>query len=72
MVSRQHADGSWDKAFDNGGTSIDSGKLLTSNLIRFLTYMYIVTKEECYKTAAVKAGEFAIARFMNPINMWEV
>ena len=66
MVSRQHADGSWDKAFDNGGTSIDSGKLLTSNLIRFLTYMYIVTKEECYKTAAVKAGEFCYREIHEP------
>ena len=66
MVSRQYADGSWDKAFDNGGTSIDSGKLLTSNLIRFLTYMYIVTKEECYKTAAVKAGEFCYREIHEP------
>lgn len=58
MLLKQHSDGSWDKAFDNAGKSIDSGKFLTSNLIRFLTYMYFATNNIRYKLAAIKAGEF--------------
>lgn len=66
MLEQQHADGSWDKAFDNTGTSVDSGKLLTSNLIRFLTYMYIATHDERYKAAAIKAGDFCYREIHEP------
>jgi len=66
MLGQQHADGSWDKAFDNAGFSVDSGKLLTSNLIRFLTYMYMATHDERYKSAAIKAGDFCYQEIHEP------
>ena len=66
MLEQQHDDGSWDKAFDNAGVSVDSGKLLTSNLIRFLTYMYIATHDERYKKAAIKAGNFCYREIHEP------
>ena len=66
MLEQQHDDGSWDKAFDNTGVVVDSGKLLTSNLIRFLTYMYIATHDERYKAAAIKAGNFCYHEIHEP------
>lgn len=58
MISVQHDDGSWDMAYDNNGNSVNNGKLLTSNLIRFMTYMYSASGDSKYKEAALKAGEF--------------
>lgn len=66
LLERQYPDGSWDKAFNNAGFPIDFGKLLTSNLIRFFTYMYIGTGDERYKAAALKAGEFCFKEIHEP------
>lgn len=66
FVNHQYADGSWDKAYNNDGHPIDNGKFLTSNLIRFFTYIYNETGDERYKTAAVKAGEFCHREIHEP------
>ena len=66
LLSQQHEDGSWDKAFDNGGTPVDSGRLLTSNPIRFLTYLYESLPDPRYKEAALKAGAFCLDQIHTP------
>lgn len=66
FVTRQYADGSWDKAYNNAGHPIDNGKFLTSNLIRFFTYIYNETNDEQYKEAAIKAGEFCYKEMHEP------
>ena len=66
LLSKQYPDGSWDKAFDNEGTPIDSGRLLTSNPIRFLSSLYEVTRKETYRTAALKAGEYCLREIHTP------
>ena len=66
MLSVQHSDGSLDMAYDSNGVSINSGLLLTSAPIRFLTYMYVATGEEKYRDAALKAGEFCYEQIHTP------
>lgn len=58
MLAQQQVDGTWCKTFNSAGVIMDRGKFLTSNLIRFLTYMYAATGESKYKDAALKAGDF--------------
>ena len=66
MIAQQATDGSMAKAYDNAGNVVDTGKYLTSNVIRFLVQMYTVTLDEKYKTAAVKAGEFCLKEIHTP------
>ncbi len=66
LLDKQHPDGSWDKAYNNAGQSVDSGKFLTSNLIRFLCYLYDGTGDERYRSAALKAGEFCYQQLHEP------
>lgn len=58
MLAQQQADGTWCKTFNSAGGVLDNGKFLTSNLIRFLTYMYAATGDGRYKNAAFAAGDF--------------
>jgi hypothetical protein len=60
IVSKQGADGSFPKAFDNNSAVIDAGTYLTSNVIRFLTSMYGVTAKPEYRTAVIKAAEWCL------------
>lgn len=66
LLDRQHADGSWYKAYNNAGQVVDTGKFLTSNPIRFLAYMYAGTGNEQYKSAAIRAGEFCYKEMHEP------
>ena len=66
LLSKQHEDGSWDKAFDNHGNPIDDGRLLTSNPIRFLSALYEATGEEAYRSAALRAGEYCLREIHSP------
>lgn len=58
MLETQKPDGSWPMKFDRNGNIIDDNKFLSSNLIRFLAYMYVTTDDVKYKEAAIKAGDF--------------
>ncbi len=66
LLRKQYPDGSWDKAYNNAGQTVDNGKFLTSNLIRFFTYLYHGTGDERYKSAALKAGEFCYTQIHEP------
>ena len=66
MLSVQHPDGSLDMAYDSNGVSINSGLLLTSAPVRFLTYMYVATGETKYRDAALRAGEFCYEQIHGP------
>ena len=66
MLAQQASDGSLAKAYDNNGAVVDAGKYLTSNVIRFLVHMYVVTLDEKYKNAALKAGEFCLTEIHTP------
>lgn len=66
MLGQQQVDGSWYKAFNNAGIPVDTGKFLTSNLIRFLAYMYIATGDQRYKSAVIAAGEFCYHSIHEP------
>lgn len=60
LVGTQHEDGSWSKAFNNAGGVTDDGRFLTSNVIRFLHYMYSATGDTRYHESAKAAGEFCL------------
>ena len=66
LLSKQHADGSWDKAFDNAGNVTDGERLLTSNPIRFLTYLYGAVGDDKYRTAALRAGDYCFENIHSP------
>lgn len=66
LVSKQNADGSFAKAFDNNGAVVDAGTYLTSNPIRFLTAMYGVTCKPAYRTAIVKAADWCLKNISQP------
>ena len=60
MVGQQRADGSFPKAFYNDGSVADAGSYLTSNVVRFLTCMYGVTRKHAYHNAVVKAADWCL------------
>ena len=58
MVDAQNGDGSWYATYYHNGSSGNTSKYLTSNLVRFLTYLYKATGDERYKMSVLKAGEY--------------
>ena len=60
FVRIQNADGSWYRAYntDDGSMRMDS-KANTVSAVRFLIQLHLVTKDERYKEAALRAGEWA-------------
>ena len=62
LVGSQHTDGSWSRIFNNAGDVTDDGRLLTTNVIRFLDYVYSATGDMRYKDAALAAGEYCLDR----------
>jgi len=60
FLKAQNDDGSWYRAYntEDGSMRMDS-KANTISAVRFLIQFYLVTKEEAYKEAALKAGEWA-------------
>ena len=60
MVAQQKSDGSFPKSYYNDGNVADSGSYLTSNIVRFLTYMYGVTRKHDYYTSVVRAADWCL------------
>jgi hypothetical protein len=58
MVSKQNEDGSFYRSYGPDGSIRMDSKSNTPSLIRFLVQFYLVTGEDAYKTAAVRAGEW--------------
>ena len=60
FVRVQNEDGSWYRAYNtlDGSMRMDS-KANTISVVRFLIQLFLVTGTEAYRTAALKAGEWA-------------
>lgn len=61
LVKVQNEDGSWHRSYDAESRMLMESKANTSNVVRFLVQLYLVTKDEALKTAAIKAGEWSLA-----------
>ncbi len=61
LVRAQNEDGSWYRSYDAKGEMLMESKANTSNVIRFLVQLYLVTKDEAIRTAAIRAGEWSLA-----------
>ena len=60
FVRIQNDDGSWYRAYNtDDGTMCMASKANTISIVRFLIQLYLVTKENAYRMAAIKAGEWA-------------
>ena len=60
FVRIQNEDGSWYRAYNTEDDSMRmDSKANTISVVRFLIQLYLVTKEEAYKDAAIRAGEWA-------------
>lgn len=59
LVDSATEDGCWDRAYRYDGSVELESKANTTNVIRFLVQLYLVTKDQRYKDAAVKAGEWS-------------
>jgi hypothetical protein len=60
FVRIQNDDGSWYRAYNvhDGSMRMDS-KANTISMVRFLIQLYLVTQEDVYRQAALKAGEWS-------------
>ncbi len=58
LVRTADEEGCWHRAYNFDGTVRLESKANTSNVLRFLVQLYLVTKDERYKTAALKAGDW--------------
>lgn len=59
LLSVQNEDGSFYRAYNADGSVRMNSKSNTPSVIRFLVQFYLVSGDERYKTAAVKAGEWS-------------
>ena len=60
LVRIQNDDGSWYRAYNtNDGSMRMDSKANTISVVRFLIQFYLVTKDDQYKQAALKAGEWS-------------
>ena len=60
LIQHQNEDGSWYRSYDKNGDMLMESKANTSNAIRFLVQLYLVTKEEALKEAAIRAGVWSL------------
>lgn len=61
LARAQNEDGSWYRSYDAEGKMLMESKANTSNVIRFLVQLYLVTDEDTYRDAAQKAGVWSLA-----------
>ena len=59
LVKMQNEDGSFYRAYNTDGSVRMDSKSNTPSVIRFLVQFHLATGEEKYKTAALRAGEWA-------------
>lgn len=60
LAKAQNEDGSWYRSYDGEGKMLMESKANTSNVIRFLVQLYIVTKDEAYRESALRAGHWSL------------
>ena len=60
LILVQNEDGSWYRSYDRTGAMLMESKANTSNAVRFLVQLYLVTQEEKYRQAALRAGEWSL------------
>lgn len=59
LVKVQNEDGSFYRSYDDNGDMCMDSKSNTTAVIRFLIQLYLLTKEESYRAAALRAGEWS-------------
>lgn len=59
VVNIQNEDGGFYRAYNTDGSMRMDSKANTPSIIRFLVQLYLVTGDERYKAAALKAGEWS-------------
>lgn len=59
LVNSATEEGCWHRAYHYDGSVALESEANTTNVIRFLVQLYLTTKEESYKAAAIKAGEWS-------------
>ncbi|ACL75617.1 hypothetical protein [Ruminiclostridium cellulolyticum] len=59
LISNQNEDGSFYRAYNTDGSVRMKSKSNTPSVIRFLVQFYLVTGDERYKNAAIKAGDWS-------------
>lgn len=59
LVDAQNTDGSYHRAYEADGSVRMVSKANTPSIIRFLVQLYLVTKDERYRNAALRAGEWS-------------
>lgn len=60
LVRVQNEDGSWYRSYDQQGQMLMDSKANTSNVIRFLVQLYLVTQDIIYRDAAIRAGQWCL------------
>lgn len=68
LVRKQDGDGSWARSYNPDGSINGTEKYNTTNGIRFLTKLYLVTHDTRYKTAAINAGNWALTNINDTYN----
>ncbi|NLG38236.1 MAG: hypothetical protein GX549_09455 [Clostridiales bacterium] len=59
LVANADEEGTWERGYDAAdGSVLEGSKYNTSNIVRFLVMMYLTTKKEAYRKAALKAGDW--------------
>ena len=58
LVSMQNEDGSYYRSYNYDNSVCMDSKANTPSIVRFLIQMYLVTKTESYKSAAIRAGDW--------------
>lgn len=65
LVNMQNADGSWARSYNQNGTVSNSGKYNTTNPIRFLVKLHLVTGDTDYRDAAIAAGNWSVTNIVD-------
>ncbi|WP_258067889.1 hypothetical protein [Rathayibacter sp. AY1B5] len=60
LLGAQNADGSWHRAYHSDGSVRMESRANTPSVIRFLVQLHLVTGDERYREAALRAGEWTL------------
>ena len=66
LLSEQAADGSWARSYNLDGTVANPGRFNTTNPLRLLVKLSVVTGARKYRDAAVRAGQWCLANIDVP------
>ena len=60
LTGKQNGDGSFYRSYQDDGSCCMDSKASTPCVVRFLIQLYLVTKDDAYLHAAIRAGEWAL------------